>query len=101
MSRRSTAHARDIHPLAGKTVRVNLKGKPMQLLIDSCEFRLEDWWINVHGTEWGEAVGNPAALMYGFRAGFAGIPPDNEVVYGKVGPFGYLVHASELGEVVS
>ena len=32
--------------------------------------------------------------------GFSGLPVDDEVVYGKVGPFGHLLHVSELGEIV-
>ena len=40
--------------------------------------------------------GNPAALQYGMRSGFSGLPTDNEVVYGKVGMLGYLIHKSEI-----
>ena len=47
-----------------------------------------------------DSQGNPACIKYAFRSGFGGLPPDNEVVYGKVGALGYLVHSSELGEEV-
>jgi hypothetical protein len=44
------------------------------------------------------ATGNPAALNYAMRAGTIGLPVDNEVVYGKIGYLGYLVHTSEFVE---
>jgi len=48
-----------------------------------------------------DANGNPAALIYAIRSGFDGLPTDDEVVYGKIGSFGHLIHESELGEVVT
>lgn len=60
------------------------------------EFVVEDWWDHLTGRSWMDASGNPAAMVYGIRSGFAGLPTDDEVVYGKVGPFGHLVHTSEL-----
>lgn len=93
--------ARTKHELADQTVRLNLKSKPYQMLEDGVEFHVEDWWENVAGMSWMVARGNPACLGYAMRAGFGDIPTDNEVVYGKVGALGYLVHVSELGEVQS
>lgn len=73
------------HPLAGKTVKA--LGE---------EYRLEDWWDVLTGGSWMNADGNPAAMNYAVRSAVAGLPLDDEVVYGKVGAFGHLVHVSEL-----
>ena len=85
------AEIREKHPLAGKDVKVisgSLKGST---------YRVEDWWINVNnGVGWGEAVGNPACLMYAMRSGAEHLPYDDDVLYGKVGGLGHLVHVSEL-----
>lgn len=81
------------HTKAGETVNVDFHndGKTERV-----EYRLEDWWDRVAGQSWMDSNGNPAALNYGMRSGFAGLPTDNNVVYGKVGGFGYLVHESEI-----
>ena len=90
------------HPLAGQTVILNLKGKHPHIpeSDEPIEYRLEDWWDKVSGGSWMNATGNPAALMYAGRSGIADLPLDDEVVYGKVGSFGHLIHVSELGELV-
>ncbi|MDI9901338.1 hypothetical protein QM716_15880 [Rhodococcus sp. IEGM 1409] len=77
------------HPLAGQTVEIKIEGETL-------EYRLEDWWDRVHGSSWMFAYPNPAALKYAMRAGFAGLPVDDEVVYGKVDIFGHLIHVSEI-----
>lgn len=77
---------------AGKTVKI----RDTVLKIGGSEFRVEDWWINVAGMSWTVARGNPAALNYGARSGLFGLPLDDEVLYGKIGHFGYLVHVSEV-----
>jgi hypothetical protein len=86
-----------IHPQpfdgAGRTYKLAAKG------LDGDEIRVEDYWDRVAGKSWMISDGNPAALKYGMRAGFNGLPLDDEVVYGKIGAFGHLVHVSELGEV--
>ncbi|WP_431976138.1 hypothetical protein [Micromonospora haikouensis] len=79
-------------PYAGQTVTiradvVDLGGR---------QYRVEDWWQNVTGGSWMDAAGNPAALTYAIRSACAGLPTDNEVLYGKVGYLGYLVHISEI-----
>jgi hypothetical protein len=92
------------HPLRGKTVRIDtdsnlcdvFTGEPLA----GKEYRLEDWWDHLTGGSWMFANGNPAALNYAVRLAMTEIPPDDEVVYGKIGAFGHLVHTSELGEVV-
>lgn len=89
---------REKHVLAGKTVILNCKPDPDNL--NGQEFTIEYWQTNVMGKSWMFCDGNPAAIKYAMRAGFSDLPTDNEVVYGKVGLFGHLIHVSELGEVV-
>ena len=90
---------RDAHPQAGKIVRLHTNDAPdANYNLDGAEYRIEDYWQNVAGMSWMVAQGNPACLIYAMRAGFNGLPIDNEVVYGKVGGLGHLVHTSELGE---
>jgi hypothetical protein len=60
------------------------------------QFRIEDWWDHVSGTSWRDADGNPAALQYAVRAMVQGLPANDDVVYGKVGALGYLVHVTEV-----
>lgn len=88
-----------IHPLAGKKVILNCKPCPDDL--NGKIFDVEDWWHNISGQSWMNCNGNPACLKYAMRSAFAGLPTDNDVVYGKVGLFGHLVHVSEIGEVLS
>lgn len=93
------------HPLAGRTVAVKLAAPLIDLkgvTAGVVELRLEDWWDRVGGGSWRHADGNPACLSYAIRLGMARppLPTDDEVVYGKVGPFGHLIHASELGAEV-
>lgn len=79
-------------PLAGKTVTIKTGSLAGQ------EFRVEDYWDRVNnGVGWGESIGNPAALIYAMRIGSEGeVPLDNEVLYGKIGYLGHLVHVSEI-----
>lgn len=74
------------HPKAGQTVKLK----------NGSDFRLEDWWDRVSGQSWTISVGNRAALQYAERVGTEGLPMDDEVVYGKIGFFGHLIHVSEL-----
>ncbi len=60
------------------------------------EFRVEDYWDRVSGSSWADSLGNPAAINYAIRASNIGLPFDDEVLYGKIGCLGYLVHVSEL-----
>lgn len=83
----------DSSPLQGKRV----------LIKDTCdqyagqEFHVEDWWDRVGGASWKTMTTNPACVGYLLRlAGNSGIPVDDEVLYGKIGPFGYLIHVSEI-----
>ena len=73
-------------PLAGATVTLK----------DGREYRVEDYWDRITGGSWMDANGNPAALIYAVRGATAGLPLDDEVLYGKIGSFGALVHVSEV-----
>lgn len=82
------------HPLAGQTVTVRAglddEGSGVH------EFRVEDWNDRLFGASWMDMQGHPASLAYAMRSALGGLPLDNEVVYGKVGCFGHLVHVSEI-----
>lgn len=82
------------HPYAGQTVKlrdgVELNGQ------SAAEFTVEDWNDRVFGQSWQTLVGHPACLAYAMRGAIAGLPGDNEVVYGKAGGLGHLVHVSEI-----
>lgn len=87
------------HPLADQTIEVKFKGGHPQIpgsLGTPQVFVVEDWWDHLTGGSWMFADGNPAAMIYGLRSGMNGLPMDNEVVYGKIGGMGHLVHTSEL-----
>lgn len=56
------------------------------------EYRIEDYWDRVSGQSWSMSAGNPAALQYAIKAPSL----DDEVLYGKIGGLGYLVHVSWL-----
>lgn len=88
------------HPLAMKRVKLKIQGSHPHITTAEPVLLIEDWWDILTGGSWMDATGNPTALIYAFRAGIFGLPKDDEVVYGKVGAFGHLIHVSELGEVV-
>lgn len=82
------------HPLAGQTVTItaDLYGEAR----GPHEFLVEDWNDRLFGQSWMDYEGHPASLAYAVRGAMAGLPTDNEVVYGKVGGLGHLVHVSEI-----
>ncbi len=99
------------HPLRGKVVKIaNLEIPDMRIYVggygprveDGGEYWVEGWWKDVAGQEWRDSAlqGNPAACQYMMRRKQDGLPQDNAVVYGKVKGLGYLLHESELGEVI-
>jgi hypothetical protein len=53
----------DSHPLAGKTVTLNLKGgdRPGDMASGDT-YRVEDYWDKLTGKSWGASIGNPAAI---------------------------------------
>lgn len=82
---------------AGQTVKIKNVLSAAELA--GHEYRVEDWWDRVSGGSWFYADGNPACIKYAIRSAAGGLPTDNEVLYGKVGPFGHLVHVSEIEEL--
>lgn len=85
--------------LAGKIVRIKPHVTHPQFPgFGGSEYRVEDWWDRVSGRSWMHADGNPACLAYAMRTGLCDhpVPIDDEVLYGKVGPFGHLIHISEI-----
>lgn len=60
------------------------------------EYRVEGYWDDVSGKSWAVSDGNPAAMQYAVRSGVKGLPIDDDVLYGKIGAFGHLVHVSEV-----
>lgn len=85
----------EAHPLAGQTVKLADSAGPE---LAGQVYRVEDWWDRASGGSWTMAQGNPAAMKYAMRSGLSGLPLDDEVVYGKVGMYGHLVHISEIVE---
>ncbi len=98
---RESMNVREPHPYKGQIMKLktsiahNLMGK----IPAGTEYKVEDWWENVSGWSWMISEGNPACLVYGIRSGFAGLPCDDEVVYGKIDRLGVLLHISELEEL--
>ena len=87
------------HPLAGKTVTIaNGVTDPIQGAVKAgAEYRVEDWWDRLVGRSWQDMAGNPAVFQYERRIGLrSDVPMDDEVIYGKIGDLGHLVHVSEI-----
>jgi hypothetical protein len=84
---------------AGKTFTLSKAEDPAQgQVVTGAEYRVEGFWKDITGRSWMVSDGNPAAMHYGMRAGFTGLPIDDNVLYGKIGSLGHLVHVSELGD---
>ena len=77
-----------------------LAGKKVTILSGTYKgmtYWVEDWWENVSGSSWMFADGNPACLKYAARIGLKdSVPFDDDVLYGKIGSFGELIHISEI-----
>ena len=85
--------------LKGKTVTIKSHVEHPQVPdFGGSKFHVENWWDWVSGQSWMDSIGNPACIVYAARTGFSKtpVPTDNEVLYGKVGHLGHLVHISEL-----
>jgi hypothetical protein len=95
----------DPHPLAGQTVTLQLAGDDGRGLVrpaPSSPFTVVDYWDRARGRSWRQCEGDRTVAAYAIRAGFAGLTPDDEVVYGIDGDgSSHIVHVSELGEPVS
>ena len=106
MSRSVHDHPHHDHPVhdhphhwAGKTLqlRPGVQDPTQGKVVAGARFLVEDWWDRVNGRSWTDCAGNIAAFNYGIRILTLGnIALDDEVVYGKIGPFGHLVHQTEL-----
>jgi len=88
------AHKTSSH-LAGHTVKI----KHSNSMISDKEFLVEDWWDRIAKKSWTKCDTNPACFNYKLRATSSNLPEDDEVLYGKIGPFGYLVHISEIESI--
>ena len=94
---------REVSQYAGKEVKIK-DGVGISSFGDDLSgqmFIIEDWCENVMGCSWMYANGNLAAMEYAMRTGVNGKNNDvptfcNDVLYGKVGPFGHLFHVNEL-----
>jgi hypothetical protein len=91
------------HPLTGATVTLTIttvvpahETAPVIQELQGKEFRIEDWQDRVFGKSWMVGNGNPACIKYAIRSAFCGLPLDDEVVYGKIGSIGHIVHVSEF-----
>lgn len=79
------------HRLAGKTVAL----KASDEWPEGTEFHVEDSAIDVLGTN----PGNPARLFGFLRIIDKGLdydPDDPELLYGKIGFLGYMIHPEEI-----
>ena len=87
------------HEFAGTTVKIKAEVKhPQAPDFGGSDFRVEDYWDRVSGQSWMDCKGNPTCLVYALRTGCSDVlmPTDDEVLYGKIGSFGHLVHVSEI-----
>ena len=86
-------------PLAGTTVKLKKTATHPQVgNFGGATIEIEDWQDRVFGKSWMVCDGNPACLVYAMRTGLSKIPipTDNEVLYGKIGGLGHIVHITEI-----
>ena len=84
---------------AGKTARIKEHiSHPQVDKFGGSEIEIEDWWDRIFGSSWMWAKGNPVCMVYSIRTGLTNnpLPTDDEVLYGKIGGLGHLVHIKEL-----
>ncbi len=60
------------------------------------EVQIECTDFEAWGKSWTVMNGNPAAMLYGMRAGMESKPFTGTVYYGKIGSMGECFHESEL-----
>ena len=77
---------------AGKEVLI----KESSIGLGGQTIKIEDWWDRVAGKSWMYCDGNLACLNYAIRSGHSLLPMDNNVLYGKIGGIGHLIHVSEI-----
>jgi hypothetical protein len=93
---RGRGRHREIHPLAGKTLRLGLSREDQNIRHGDL-FHVEDWSDRISTGPWMAAAHERAAAKYAARSEAAALPPNGEVVYDRIGGAGYLVHVSGLG----
>lgn len=82
---------------AGKTVTIKAGATHPQISnFAGSNYRVEEYWDKMTGLSWKDSVGNPACMIYASRVDANHLPIDDNVVYGKIGCFGHLVHISEI-----
>lgn len=59
-------------------------------------FRISDWWDRLSRKSWMTSNGVDFVTEYAIRAKDAGLPLDNEVVYGTIDLKAILVHETEI-----
>jgi hypothetical protein len=86
------------HPFAGLTVRIKngVKDALQNQVVPGAQYQVEDYWDRLTGESWMTVRGNPAAIHYAMRSVDNFLPIDDEVLYGKIGHLGHLVHVSEI-----
>lgn len=90
----------DPHPQAGEIVVLNARADDRAgHVMPGEKFAVEDWADRLWGKSWMNMTDNRTALLYAIRSAYGRMPIDNEVVYGKIGNSGHLVHQSELEEL--
>jgi hypothetical protein len=71
--------------------------KAQSAVVAGAQYEVEDWWDRLSGgTSWMFSNGNMACLHYALRSALAGLPPDDEVLYGHINNLGHLVHVTEV-----
>lgn len=82
---------------AGKTVKIKAGATHPQVPnFAGSDYEVEEYWDKLTGKSWMDSDGNPACIFYAIRAAENHLPMDDNVVYGKIGCFGHLVHVSEI-----
>jgi hypothetical protein len=60
------------------------------------DYHVEDWWDRIAGKSWMHCDGNPACMIYAIDSAFGGDSLDDEVLYGKIGSSGHLIHVRHV-----
>jgi hypothetical protein len=78
--------------LAGKTVKINAKYAKLA----GEDYVVEDWWDRISGRSWRDTE-VIAEILYAERIKRkSNASMDDEVLYGKIGILGHLIHISEI-----
>ena len=82
---------------AGKTVKIKAGSTHPQVPnFAGSDYRVEEYWDKLTGKSWMVSDGNSACMIYAKRLAENNLPIDDNVVYGKIGCLGHLVHVSEI-----